>query len=147
MLFDLDTLAWCFGELGEVRASVVRDATGSIRHACALLDFRGVRADVEASFLLPRSHPFTTTLSALCERGMVEGKFSAPPDGPPTARCSLYPREGPPAFEDALGPDPIHEECRHFARVVAGEAPPDLLDGLHAVTALRMAERIRAAAW
>jgi predicted dehydrogenase len=146
MLFDLDFLLWTFGEPGPVHASAFRDGTGRIQHAFATLEFGAVRAMAEATFLLPRSHPFTTSVFAVCERGAVEAGFRSPRAGTPRSRCALYPADGDAEVSDEPGQDPYFAECRRFADVVHGVADPGLLDGMNAVAALRVLDRLRAAA-
>jgi UDP-N-acetylglucosamine 3-dehydrogenase len=70
-IHDVDACNWLFGQPHSVFARGQRGPGGAWDQVFTLLDYGAVQANVEASIMLPDSHPFTFGLRVLCERGTV----------------------------------------------------------------------------
>jgi predicted dehydrogenase len=143
-LFDLDWLLWCFGPPDTVAAHASSTSGLRVDHVLAALEFGTVRAFVEASLRLPASFPFRLATRVVCEEGAVEWTVRFPADGPPEVVWSRHPRRGRAEAQTPRGPDPYTAECRHFVRVLRGDAGPDLLDPAGARDGLRIVAAARA---
>ncbi len=141
-LFDLDWLLWCFG-LPDVVFTHGPVTSGRVDHVLIALDFGTVRAFVEASMRLPPSFPFRIATRVLCEEATLEWTVRFLDDGPPEVRFANHPRRGAAQARNPCGPNPYQAECRHFARVLRGDADPTLLDASVARDGLRIVEAAR----
>ena len=147
MLFDLDTLTRCLGTPDRVRAEVEPGADGRIDRGRARAELRygDVIARCEASYLQAEGEPFVATLGAKFEGGRLDARFWMPQNAWPTfelVRAVAGDESG--SADSDLGPQPILEECRHFAGVVGGSADPALLDATQAIRSLRVLDALRA---
>jgi predicted dehydrogenase len=143
-LFDLDWLLWCFGLPDAVAAHASATSGARVDHVLVVLEVGGVRAFVEASVRLPASFPFRLATRVVCEDDTVEWSVRFTAAGPPEVVFSRHPRRGAAETRSPGGPDPYLAECRHFARVVRGEADPGLLDPAGARDGLRIVAAARA---
>jgi predicted dehydrogenase len=144
LLFDLDTAVHAFGRPARVLCAAVRGPGGRLDHATALLDYRTCVVTCEASYLHPRSAPFTAAARIWYERLYVEGHLEMPRDGAQRVRVLRRAYGQPPEEETGAGPDPVVEECRHFAGVVEGRGDAVLMDVSQAVAGLRVLDALRA---
>jgi UDP-N-acetylglucosamine 3-dehydrogenase len=135
--FDFDYLNWLFGMPTAVFGTGVVGSTGAVEHAFISLEFgEDVRGLVEASAMMPRSFPFSTSVRVVCEKGALELDFRFV-DGPESI-LTHYPKKGQAEVLNVPGHNPYEEECRYFVRCVRGEADPALLSTEAARNALRV---------
>jgi predicted dehydrogenase len=92
------------------------------------LDYNGVRASAEASFMMPKDYPFTAGVRVLCERGVVEYHFRAGgasfEQGQPV-KYLLINEQGAPCQEVPVGPgDAFENEMAYFVNCVQSGSPP-----------------------
>jgi UDP-N-acetylglucosamine 3-dehydrogenase len=135
--FDFDYLNWLLGMPIALSGTGVTGVTGVVEHAFISLEFEHARGLVEASAIMPRSFPFTTSVRVVCEEGALETTFRLV-DGPENT-LTRYPNDGQPEVLDIPRHDPYEQECRYFVQCVRGEADPSLLSPEAARDAMRVA--------
>jgi UDP-N-acetylglucosamine 3-dehydrogenase len=144
-LFDIDLLVWTLGLPRAVTARAAHAATGELDHVLLWLEFAGPTASVEASRVLPAGFAFRFGGHAVFEHGTLEWRLEFPdPEGPPREIFRRYSMKGDPEELPIRGGDPYEAECRHFLRVLRGEADPALLDPREARAGLRVVDAARA---
>src|SRR5262249_5890665 len=102
-----------------------------------------VRAFVEASVRMPASFPFRLAARVVATDAVVEWTVGFRDDGPPVVTFTRHPRRGAAETRTPREPNPYVAECRHFARVVRGDADPGLLDATGARDGLRIVAAAR----
>jgi predicted dehydrogenase len=74
-IHDLDYAVSVLGRPRRVCSSGLKSAFGSWDYVSTQLDFDGSRAQLEASYMMPDSYPFTSDIMLLCENGVLEYRF------------------------------------------------------------------------
>lgn len=70
-IHDIDVANWLLGRPKSVLASGVIGKTGVAEHVLLAISYRGSKAYIEGSAMMPRGFPFTTALRIQCERGVI----------------------------------------------------------------------------
>jgi predicted dehydrogenase len=126
MVHDFDVLN---ALLGPARRVYARGSAGG-RHLTALVEHERGEASVEGSHAMPGSFPFTAELRLLCERGVLDHRFTAGAgdevsDSDVSSVLRIHPGAGPVREVTAPG-DPWRAQIEHFLDCVrAGVEPQD----------------------
>src|SRR2546425_7490942 len=71
-IHDFDVANWILGRPRSVLAAGVSGSTGVTEHALVAVNYRGAKAFVEGSTMMPPGFPFTTALRVQCEAGVFD---------------------------------------------------------------------------
>ena len=122
-IHDIDVANWFLGRPNSVLASGVIGKSGVSEHVLVAISYRGGKAYIEGSGMMPPGFPFTTALRVQCDRGVLDlmGQFI---EGPiPTEQFHIYAEDGRTSVRVG-GRDPYEEECVAFVRCVEKRTGP-----------------------
>jgi len=116
-IHDIDVANWFLGRPTSVLASGVIGKSGVSEHVLLAISYRGGKAYVEGSGMMPRGFPFTTALRVQCDRGVIDlmGQFIQGPI--PKEQFHVYAEDGRTSLRVGER-DPYEEECVAFVRCV-----------------------------
>jgi predicted dehydrogenase len=117
-IHDLDYLVSLWGKPRSVHALGIYSCYRSWDYVSTHLDFGYGKAEIEASFLMPATYPFTMELRLLFERGLLEYNFRVAGNvdscDSSESRLTLWKADGPMLFPAVPETDGYLAEIRHF---------------------------------
>lgn len=122
-IHDIDVANWLLGRPKSVLASGVIGKTGVAEHVLLAISYRGAKAYIEGSAMMPRGFPFTTALRIQCERGVIDLQAQFIQGPIPKEQFHVYAEEGRTSVRVGGG-DPYEEECVAFVRGIKTRAGP-----------------------
>lgn len=152
LVHDFDLMNAVLGTPTSVSSLVLQGEGVAASHVVASVTYGAGTGVVEGSVAMPRTHPFSTSISVYCERGSVRYGYDVAPaaDGagrdasqfapasPPVVE--VFPDDGPPAWTLPVECDnPWRPEMEHFLRQVAADAPIEDGTPEQALAALQVA--------
>lgn len=152
LVHDFDLMNWVLGTPMSVSSWVLQGAGVDASHVVAGVTYGAGTGVAEGSVAMPRTHPFSTSISVYCERGSVHYGYDVAPaaDGarrdasqfapasPPVVE--VFPDDGAPAWTLPVHCDnPWLPEMEHFLQQVAADAPIENGTPGQALAALRVA--------
>lgn len=147
-IHDLDFIHWVLGKPSVVTAMGIANTMGNYLHVDTLLKFlSGVRASVEGSFLIPKSHPFQYELRILGDQGCIVFTYRGTTYDDPGARQEIFffNHHGVEPIEVAAL-DPYEEEMRYFLKCIRDDLEVAIGTGEDARAALQTALAARKSA-
>lgn len=141
-IHDIDVANWFLGRPQSVLASGMVGTTGAAEHILVVIGYRGGKAFVEGSGMMPPDFPFTTALRVQGDRGVLDlsSRFSRGPI--PLESFHVYEEGGRKSLR-VRGRDPYEDECAAFVRCIEGRTDPMATSALAEREALRVAEGAR----
>jgi UDP-N-acetylglucosamine 3-dehydrogenase len=138
-IHDIDVANWFLGRPESVLASGVVGTTGVAEQFLVVIGYRGGKAFVEGSAMMPPGFPFTTALRVQGDRGVLDlsGQFSHGPI--PVETFHVYEEGGRKSLR-VKGRDPYEEECVAFVRCIERRTGPMATSSLAEREALRVVE-------
>lgn len=145
-IHDVDFVHWIFGHPETVSTHGIRSETGSWDHVWTSLGYGDRVAQVEASYLMPPSWPFSTGVRVQGSKGMLEYSFGV--QGNIEEREEAMHRfvryEGESRTElDLPTADPFVEELRYFFDCVKARRKPLLCPPEESLQVMRVMEASR----
>ena len=142
-IHDIDLLNWFFGVPTCVQARGARDRTGGWNHVVTLLDYAGLSAAAETSWMLPQGAPFTAGLRVVCENGALEYHFRAStplPEAPsPFSFVCVYEPDRPARLVTVEPGDMYERQLAYVVECVRSGQEPARLNVQDARLALQVA--------
>lgn len=152
MVHDFDLMNWLLGTPRTVSSFVLQGEGAAASHVVSAVTYDSGRGVVEASVSLPRTHPFSTSISVQCERGSVHFGFDvepAPADAPRDAGrftpvappvLRVCPDDGSPGTSTEItSHDPWRPEMAYFLDRAANDLPVEHGTPEQALAALELA--------
>jgi UDP-N-acetylglucosamine 3-dehydrogenase len=128
---DVDYIISLFGMPESIYACGFQSPSGAWDQVTSLLLYPGKSACIEASYRMPTSWPFTSTLRAVGTRAVLECKFRVCTNVEDARKAErtlvVYPNEGPPICPQLDDLDPFFAELSYFVDVISrGEKPNEV---------------------
>ena len=125
---DVDFIHWILGHPQSVYTVGIQAATGSWDHVHTTLTWSHAQASIQASYLMPESWPFTTSIYVLGSEGALEYTFRVGANIQERDQAShffrLYKSDGTVSEPTASAEDMFVAQLRYFARCVEERQPP-----------------------
>jgi len=122
-IHDIDVAPWFLGRPSSVLASGVIGKSSVSEHVFLAITYRGGKAYVEGSGMMPPGFPFTTALRVQGDRGVIDlmGQFIQGPI--PKEQFHVFAEDGRTSVRVG-GRDPYEEECVAFVRCIEKRTAP-----------------------
>jgi predicted dehydrogenase len=130
-IHDIDFVVSLLGRPRSIHALGFKSRFGSWDYVSTHLDFPGGKADVEASYLMPDTYPFTTELRLLLARGLLEYNFRVAGNiesrDSSESRLTLW-KAGDQSVQFPTVPatDGYLAETQHFVECTVAQKPSDI---------------------
>lgn len=149
-IHDLDFVHWLLGHPADVFTTGVRSGSGSWDHVLTTLRYEGAVAEIEGSFLMPESWPFTAGIRVVGELGCVEYEFRVPGNIEQRAeavnRLRLYRADGTVTEPDVRDEDCFVSELRYFADCIEKRQRPLVCPPTESLEVMRLMSACRRSA-
>lgn len=122
-IHDIGVANWFLGRPRAVLASGVVGRSGVAEHVLVAITYRGGKALVEGSGMMPPGFPFTTALRVQCDRGVLDltAQFLRGPI--PVEQFHVYDESGRSSVRVG-GRDPYELECAAFVQHIEKRTGP-----------------------
>jgi predicted dehydrogenase len=129
-IHDVDFIFWILGRPQSVYTVGIQSPTGSWDHVHTMLNYPQAQASVEASYLMPESWPFTTSIRVLGDEGALEYEFRVGSNIQQREQAShifrRYTSTGTASDIPTPDEDMFSAQLRYFLSCVAERQPPRL---------------------
>ena len=126
---DLDFLLNLFGMPDRLFATGLQSASGCWDHVVSVLSYPNRKVYMEASYMMPASRPFTSSLRLLGTAGVLDYSFCVKGNVNVLDRAQhelvFYPNEGPSTHFNLDEADPYLRELKYFVDTVERGKKPD----------------------
>jgi len=127
-IHDVDCIHWPLEHPQSVYTVGIQSPTGSWDHVHTILNYPQAQAAIEATYLMPESWPFTTSIHILGTGGAIEYAFRVGANIQERDHAShffrLYKSDGTVSEPSASAEDMFAAQLRYFSRCVADRQLP-----------------------
>lgn len=143
-IHDLDYITWLWGPPKMVNACGVKSSNGAWSHVFTTLAYEDGRiACAEATFLVPRSFPFTMTLRVVCEDGTAvldyRGGVNIEARDSVQRPITVYTKDGDILYPEVSEEDAYKSEIEYFIDCVENKQQPQVVKPCEARLSLAIA--------
>jgi predicted dehydrogenase len=125
---DVDFIHWILGNPRSVHTVGVQSPMKSWDHVHTTLAYAGAQATIEASLMMPRGWPFSTSIRILGTEGALEYSFRVGTNiqerEEATCFFRLYKSDGTATEPEVTSEDMYVAQLRYFARCIAAREAP-----------------------
>jgi len=129
-IHDVDFVHWILGHPQSVYTVGIQAPTGSWDHVHTTLAYPQAQASIEATYLMPESWPFTSSIHVVGTEGVLEYTFRVGANIQERGQAShffrLYKRDGAVSEPATSSEDMFAAQLQYFVRGVEDHQPPRL---------------------